>query len=131
MLADVNKAGHNDTSGLESVHSLLNRYAPRMQAFSYSGQLSRLVLCANLDIKNKDAHEQENWHNERALCIVLFCGVQLAILHHSENVNNPVRKSEDGQVMWGISRRKFNKQKPIAVALKIAPTYSKCNPYAL
>ena len=35
------KAGQQNTSELESFHSLLNYNAPKMMGFSYSGQLSR------------------------------------------------------------------------------------------
>ena len=37
----VNNAGPHSTSELESFHSSLNRNAPKMEGFSYSGMMSR------------------------------------------------------------------------------------------
>jgi len=37
----VNRASQDSTSELEGFHSCLNRYAPKMEGFSYSGMKSR------------------------------------------------------------------------------------------
>lgn len=39
----INQAGEHSTSELESFHSCLNRNAPKMEGFSYSGMKSRYV----------------------------------------------------------------------------------------
>lgn len=46
ILEAVDMAGTNTTSELESFHSAINRNAPKMEGFSYSGMLSRLVFSA-------------------------------------------------------------------------------------
>ena len=37
----ISKAGKDNTSELESFHALINRNAPKMIPFSYSGMMSR------------------------------------------------------------------------------------------
>ncbi|XP_041463201.1 uncharacterized protein LOC121414191 [Lytechinus variegatus] len=47
LLNDVKKlSGDQQTSSLESYHSLVNRYAPKLKSYSYEGMTSRLRLAA-------------------------------------------------------------------------------------
>ena len=41
LLQDVQKASHLDTASLESFHSDVNRYAPKMHFFHYNGMKAR------------------------------------------------------------------------------------------
>jgi hypothetical protein len=46
----IGMAGKHATSELESFHSEINRNAPKMEGFSYSGMISRYVLTKQFNV---------------------------------------------------------------------------------